>query len=128
MTEAATKIVPGGVDIAIEATGRPEVMAAALKLVRSKGGAVVIVGNAPFGSTVSLDPAAFNQGKRLLGTWGGDSDPARDTQTFAEILVARDFAGSGIVSAPYALSSINRALLDLEEGRVGRPLIDMGLT
>jgi len=125
MVESVLKIVPGGLDFAVEATGRPEVMAAALKLVRSKGGAVVIIGNAPYGSTVSLDPSAFNQGKRLLGTWGGDSNPARDTAAFAQILQAQNFARSGIVSAPYALSDINRALRDLEDGRIGRPLIDM---
>jgi len=127
MAEAVTKLVPGGLDFAIEATGRPEVMAAALKLVRPRGGTVVIIGNAPAGSSVSIDPSLFNQGKRLLGTWGGDSNPARDSAAFADILHSRNFSQSGILSAPYSLSSINTALLDLEEGRVGRPLIDMSL-
>ena len=32
----------------------------------------------PVTARVSLSPAVFNQGKSLLGTWGGDSVPDRD--------------------------------------------------
>ena len=121
------RIVPGGVDAAIEATGNPAVMAQALDAVRPQGGRAVVIGNAKFGSTLSLDPAVFNQGKSLHGTWGGDSVPDRDYGRFGRLLASGRFDPRPLLSAPYSLSQASMALGDLSAGRVGRPLIDMRL-
>ena len=50
-------------------------MRQALACVRPQGGTAVIVGNAKHGQTLEIDPRELNQGKRLLGTWGGDNIP-----------------------------------------------------
>jgi S-(hydroxymethyl)glutathione dehydrogenase/alcohol dehydrogenase len=121
------KLVPGGVDVAIEATGVPAVMASALAATRQQGGRAVVIGNARHGARLDLDPALFNQGKSLLGTWGGDSQPDRDYARFARLLGSGRFDAGGLLSAPYALADADRALTDLEQGNVGRPLIDMSL-
>jgi S-(hydroxymethyl)glutathione dehydrogenase/alcohol dehydrogenase len=71
-------ICPAGLNFAIEATGRPEVMAEALASVRQQGGTAVVIGNAHFGGHVALDPRQLNQGKRLFGTCGGNNVPDRD--------------------------------------------------
>ncbi len=122
---AIRALAPGGVDVAIEATGLPEIMALALSVTRAQGGRAVVIGNARHGATLTLDPGLFNQGKSLLGTWGGDSVPDRDTVRFARLLTAPRFDPRGLLSAPYPLSGANQALEDLEAGRVGRPLIAM---
>ncbi|HEY1857213.1 zinc-binding dehydrogenase [Acidocella sp.] len=122
---AIRALVPGGVDVAVEATGLPEVMAQALGVTRAQGGRAVVIGNARHGATLTVDPGQFNQGKSLLGTWGGDSVPDRDYARFARLLTALHFDPSGLLSAPYKLAETNQALEDLEAGRVGRPLIDM---
>lgn len=122
---AVRAISPSGVDVAIEATGLPEVMATALQVTRQQGGRAVVIGNARYGSTLTLDPSLFNQGKSLLGTWGGDSVPDRDYARFARLLAAPRFDPRGLLSPPYKLSEATQALTDLAEGRVGRPLIDM---
>lgn len=119
------RLCPGGVDYAVEATGRPEVMAQALSCVRSQGGAAVIVGNVPYGEQLVLDPRQLNQGKRLLGTWGGDSVPDRDYPRYGELIVSGRLNLQPLLSTPYALEAINQALDDLEAARVARPLIDM---
>ena len=75
---AIGEICPGGVDLAVEASGRPDVMRQALSAVRARGGAAVVVGNARHGESMQLDPKELNLGKRLLGTWGGDNLPERD--------------------------------------------------
>ena len=85
----------------------------------------MVIGNARHGATLSLDPGQFNQGKSLLGTWGGDSVPDRDYARFARLLAMPNFDPRGLLSAPYRLADVNQALEDLEAGRVGRPLIDM---
>jgi S-(hydroxymethyl)glutathione dehydrogenase/alcohol dehydrogenase len=119
--------VPGGLDVVIEATGAVGVMERALEWVRPRGGTVVVIGNATAGATFAVDPRQLNQGKRLLGCWGGDSHPDRDLARYAGLL-ARGVAGSALMRAePYSLGRINQALDDLEQGRVGRPLIDLSL-
>ncbi len=118
---------PAGVDVAIEASGRPSVMAQALRSVRSRGGTAVVVGNAHFGETLSIDPGQLNQGKRLVGTWGGDNDPDRDFPHYCDLLTSGRLDLAPLLSREYPLSGINEALDDLEAGRVARSLVDLSL-
>lgn len=129
-TDVATEIrrlIPGGVDAAIEATGSPLVMAQALDVVRQQGGRAVIIGNAKHGSRLGLDPTVFNQGKSLHGTWGGDSVPDRDYARYGRLLASGGFDLSALMSPPYRLDEASDALADLAAGTIGRPLIDMRL-
>ena len=119
------KLCPGGLDFAIEASGRPAVMAQALKNVRSRGGATVIIGNAHHGEQLTLDPQQFNQGKRLLGTWGGDTYPDTDFPRYCELLRDGRLNLEPLLSRTYSLEEINEALDDLEAGRVTRPMVAM---
>jgi S-(hydroxymethyl)glutathione dehydrogenase / alcohol dehydrogenase len=121
------KIVPAGVDVAVEASGVPAVMEQAVNATRQQGGRAVVIGNARHGAVLPLSPAVFNQGKSLLGTWGGDSVPDRDYGRYAKLLSADRFPVRDLLSKPYSLDEINQALTDLAGGLVGRPLIDMSL-
>jgi S-(hydroxymethyl)glutathione dehydrogenase/alcohol dehydrogenase len=120
-------IAPQGVDIAVEASGIPAVMDQAVNATRMQGGRAVVIGNAKQGATLSLNPAVFNQGKSLLGTWGGDSVPDRDYPRFARLLGAGRFPIRDLLSRPYSLAQADQALQDLATGKIGRPLIDMSL-
>lgn len=124
---AILKLLPGGADFAIEATGRPQAMAQALACVRSQGGAAVVVGNARQGETLALDPKQLNQGKRLLGTWGGDNQPDRDYPRYMKLLAAKKFDVGLILDKSYALEKVNAGLDDLEAGRAVRPVLEMGI-
>ena len=121
------KIVPQGVDLAVEASGVPDAMAQAVNATRPQGGRAVVIGNARHGAALTLDPAVFNQGKSLLGTWGGDSVPDRDYGRFARLLGSGRFPVRNLLSKPYALEQVDQALQDLAAGTIGRPLIDMSL-
>jgi S-(hydroxymethyl)glutathione dehydrogenase/alcohol dehydrogenase len=121
------ELVPGGVDVAIEATGIPEVMDQAVNSTRMQGGRAVVIGNARIGQKLSVDPTVFNHGKSLMGTWGGNSVPDRDYLRFARLLGSGRFPVNALFSKPYGLNEANAAIHDLETGRVGRPLIDMSL-
>jgi len=121
------KIVPAGVDLAVESSGMPAVMEQAINAVRPQGGRAVVIGNARHGASLSLNPAVFNQGKSLLGTWGGDSVPDRDYGRFGRLLGSGRFQVRELLSKPYALAQADQALQDLAAGKVGRPLIDMSL-
>ncbi len=127
---AILKICPGGVDVAIEATGRPTVMQQTVEAVRPQGGIAVIAGNARHDEMWPLDPRQLNQGKRILGTWGGDNVPERDFPRYQRLLQSGRLSCDRFLHNRYPLTEINRALDDLEAGRVARPLIELnpGLT
>ena len=121
------KIVPQGVDLAVESSGIPVVMEQAINATRQQGGRAVVIGNAKHGMTLSLNPGVFNQGKSLLGTWGGDSVPDRDYGRYGRLLASGRFPVRDLLSKPYRLAEADQALQDLAAGKVGRPLIDMSL-
>ncbi len=123
--DAVREVCPSGVDIAVEASGRPEVMAQALAAVRSQGGRAVVAGNAHHGQTIALDPSQLNQGKRLLGTWGGDNDPDRDFPRYCRLIQSGRLDISPLRSEPFSLTQVNEALAALEACRVARPMIDV---
>lgn len=125
--EEIQKICPGGVDFAIEASGRPPVMQQALACVRHQGGTAVVIGNARFGEQVELDPRQLNMGKRLLGTWGGDNVPDRDYPRYLKLLMAGKLNMGPMVEKTYRLEEIDKAMDDLESGKVMRPILDMGI-
>lgn len=127
VVQAVRAICPAGLDVAIEATGIAVAMRLALQCVRSRGGRAVIVGNARQGEMLELDPGEFNQGKRLLGTWGGDTVPQRDLPKYARLLREGTLKLEPLMSKPYSLGRINDALEALETGKVVRPLIDLSL-
>ena len=121
------KIVPQGVDLAVEASGIPAVMDQAVNATRQQGGRAVVIGNAKLGARLDLNPGVFNQGKSLMGTWGGDSVPDRDYGRYARLIASGRFPMRALLSAPYRLDQATQALTDLAAGKVGRPLIDMSL-
>ncbi len=116
-----------GYDLSVEATGNPSVMIQTLKILRSRGGAAVIVGNAHYGKILEIDPKYFNQGKRLMGTWGGDNLPERDFPRYLQLIMSGKLDLGPLVEEEYPLREIDHALNDLEFGRVIRPIINMDL-
>ncbi len=123
--DAIRALVPGGVDVAIEASGRPDVMAQALLAVREQGGTAVVVGNARHGESIALDPRQLNLGKRLLGTWGGDNQPDRDFPRYCRLIEGGRLPVAPLLSPPFPLERINDALDALESRTVPRPLVRM---
>ena len=121
------KIVPAGVDLAVEASGVPAVMEQAINATRQQGGRAVVIGNARHGAALTLNPGVFNQGKSLLGTWGGDSVPDRDYGRYGRLLSSGRFPVRDLLSKPYSLTQADQALQDLAAGKISRPLIDMSL-
>lgn len=121
--EAIRELCPGGIDFAIEATGNPAVMRQALACVRPQGGTAIIVGNARHGERLEIDPRELNQGKRLLGTWGGDNAPDRDFPRYCKLMAAGRLNVEPLLSRTYGLHEINTALDDLEQGQCARPLV-----
>lgn len=114
-----------GADFAVEAAGRRETMEAAFRCVRDKGGLCVLAGNLPHGEQISLNPFDLIRGKRIVGTWGGDTVPDRDLPRYARLFLDGKLPLTDLISRDYPLAQVDAALDDLEAGRVARGLIDM---
>lgn len=119
------KICTGGVDFAIDASGYPGAMIQLLHSVRNQGGTAIVVGNAPYGEKIQVDPGQLNQGKKLLGTWGGDNVPDRDFPRYCKLVQSGKLKLDIFLSKTYRLVEINKAIEDLSNGNVVRPLIDI---
>jgi S-(hydroxymethyl)glutathione dehydrogenase/alcohol dehydrogenase len=113
-----------GVDYAIEAAGRTEAMEAAFKAVRDGGGLCVLAGNLAYGERISIDPFDLIKGKQIMGTWGGQTQPDRDIPLYVELYLSEKLKIGLLISHTYPLEDINEALCDLEQGKVGRALIE----
>ena len=115
-----------GVDYAVESAGRRETMETAFQVVRDNGGLCVLAGNLPHGECISIDPFNLIKGKRIIGTWGGESQPDRDIPLYVNLYLAEKLKLDMLITHEYRLKDINQAFDDLEQGKVGRALIDMG--
>ncbi|MFC1986963.1 zinc-binding dehydrogenase [Chloroflexota bacterium] len=116
-----------GVDYAIEAAGRRETMETAFRAVHDNGGLCVLAGNLPQNERISLDPFDLIKGKRITGTWGGETQPDRDIPKFVDLYLSGQLKLDKLITHSYALVDINKALDDFENGKIGRALIDMSL-
>lgn len=124
--EAILKITCGrGVDYAIESAGRSETMETAFQAVCSNHGLCILAGNLAQGERISLNPFDLIAGKRIVGSWGGESCPDRDIPRYVDLYMAGKFRLDRLITHIYYLRDINQALSDLERGKVGRALVEM---
>ncbi|MFA5920962.1 MAG: zinc-binding dehydrogenase [Methylococcaceae bacterium] len=113
-----------GVDFAIEAAGQRETMETAFKSVKDKDGLCILAGNLPAGHQISIDPFDLIKGKRIIGTWGGETDPERDIPIYVDHFLSGRLNLSLFTSNIYWLDKINDSFNDLATGKVNRALIE----
>lgn len=111
-----------GVDVSVETTGSPAVLAQAVYST-SPGGMCGLVGAPPFGAEVSLD---VNQmlalGRGLRGIVEGESVPDVFLPRLIELWQQGRFPVDRIMSR-YDFDAIDEAARDAEEGRVIKPVL-----
>jgi S-(hydroxymethyl)glutathione dehydrogenase/alcohol dehydrogenase len=100
-------------------------MEAAFRSVRDQGGVCVLAGNVPYGGRITIDPFDLIKGKRLVGTWGGETVPDRDIGRYVRLYESGRLDLSAFFTHEYTLEQINAAVDDLEAGHVGRAVINM---
>jgi S-(hydroxymethyl)glutathione dehydrogenase/alcohol dehydrogenase len=74
---------------------------------------------------IRLDPFDLICGKEIRGSWGGDSKPDRDIPRFAMLYLEGKLPLERLVTHRYRLDEINQALIDIEDRKVGRALIEI---
>ncbi len=113
------------VDVAIDAVGRPELVALGHRLVR-QGGTVVAVGVPAADATVTLPgPLLTLSHKRVLGCFMGGIDPHRDLPRLFALYRRGALPIDRLVSAHRPLAEAPDALADLAAGRGVRTVLDI---
>jgi S-(hydroxymethyl)glutathione dehydrogenase/alcohol dehydrogenase len=105
-----------GVDWAFEAVGPPAVQEAAYQAIRG-GGALVVVGVAPAGSTTSFPGLDLHVGqKRILGSFFGSCDPSREFPRLLGFYRSGQLQVEEMISKRYRLDQINEGYADMLRG------------
>ncbi len=122
--EAIRELTDGnGVDVAIEAVGRPEVMTQAF-FSRDLAGTLVQVGVPDPSMRVELPMIEFfGRGGALKPSWYGDCLPTRDFPTLVGLHLAGRFDISRFVSETIALDQVEDAFARMERGEVLRSVV-----
>jgi aryl-alcohol dehydrogenase len=121
--DAIQRLTKGGADYIFDTTGHPDVVASALDSLAMTG-TVVVAGAAPAGTRTSLNMNALLNGRAVRGTIQGDSDARKLVPQLIELHTQGRFPVDKIVGS-YPFGDIQRALADMETGRVIKPILRM---
>ena len=123
--ELVQEIFPDGAEYCIESAGRVSTIELGFSLINSNKGKLLFASHPPEGEKIRLSPHELISGKSISGSWGGGIDPDRDIPILYHNFISADFPLNSLLTKPYSLSDINKALEDLESGKALRPLIKM---
>jgi S-(hydroxymethyl)glutathione dehydrogenase/alcohol dehydrogenase len=121
---ALVRAVAGApVDVAVECSGAPTAIAAALA-VTGPGGTTALVGIPPRGSEVTIDVNALLRNRRVVGSLNGTVDVPRDFPVIVDHARRGDLDLSAQVSRVWPLAEIHDAIAAVRAGRVVRAVLD----
>ncbi|MCB1192967.1 MAG: zinc-binding dehydrogenase [Flavobacteriales bacterium] len=122
--KAIKSLTNGGVEYAIDTAGLTKTIEQAFESIK-RGGVCVFASHPKHGAKISIDPYELICGKKIIGSWGGDSIPDRDIPVYADFYLQGKFPLEKLLTKRYTLEQINEALDDLENRRINRPLIEL---
>jgi Zn-dependent alcohol dehydrogenase len=121
--EATLDLVPGGVDWAIDAVGRPQTLQQSIACLRP-GGTTIAVGLARVGETahVPINDLVQRQ-KRLVGSLYGSANPQLDLPRLFDLYLSGRLPLDELVGKRFPLAAVNEAYAALEHDAVGRSVV-----
>ena len=123
--EAVVEASGGGVDYAIEATGRPEAMTAAFLSTRARG-AAVLIGIPREDAVVQLPALSIpRKERRVLGSLYGSSYPERDFPHILDLYRRGRLPLDRLISHRLPLDEIDRAFELLRGGDAARIVLEL---
>jgi Zn-dependent alcohol dehydrogenase len=123
--EAIRNVSGGGVDYAIEATGRPEAMTAAFLSTRARG-AAVLIGIPRADATVTLPALSIpRMERRVLGSIYGSSRPERDFATTLALYRSGRLPLDRLVSHHLPLDEVDEGFELMRSGDALRVVLDL---
>lgn len=112
----------GGADYAFEVVGHARTMEQAFHAVH-RGGMAVMIGVAPTGTRLSIDPTMLLQERILTGSTFGASRQRVDLPMFVDLFMDGRYLLRELISQSIELKDLNHAYEQLEQGEVRRSVI-----
>ena len=122
--ESIRAIVGLGADFAVDASGNKIAMENAFACIKDSG-SCVIAGNLGKDEKIELHPFELIKGKRLMGTWGGETDPDKDIPAYLKAYVRGVLPLDRMITHRFPLEDINKAFEVLIKGEAGRIILKM---
>jgi aryl-alcohol dehydrogenase len=119
--EAIQEITGGGADYSLECIGSPEVFRQCVDALNVTG-VCGLIGFTPLGTEASLDMNTIMFGRTIRGIIEGDANPDLFIPTMIELQRQGRFPFDRMIEY-YAFDEIARAVADLENGRVLKPVL-----
>lgn len=111
-----------GIDRVLECVGQSVAMEAAFEATAPQG-VCVIAGNLPKGQKIQIDPFDLILGKKVIGSWGGNSDIERDVPRYTAMAHNKEISLSQLITHEAPLEKINELVFALAQGNVGRAVV-----
>ena len=87
-------------------------------------GKTIIIGNLSLGQEISIDPFALICGKQIIGSWGGETRPEKDFPYYVGLYLAEKLNLRKLITHRFKLEEINEAFDLLEQGKIGRGIVE----
>jgi aryl-alcohol dehydrogenase len=121
--KAIQQITGGGPDFTLECVGNPAVFRQAVDVL-PRLGICGLLGVVPPGTEVSLDMDLIMNGRTVKGILGGDAIPDQFIPKMIELYQQGRFPFDKMITF-YPFEDINKAVEDMENGRVVKPVLRM---
>lgn len=119
---AIKEITQGGINFALESTGRPEILKQGIDALGILG-KIAVVGAPPLGTTAQFDVNdLLLSGKTILGVVEGSGAPKKFIPELVELFKQGQFPFDKLVKF-YSFEDINQAALDSHQGITLKPII-----
>ncbi|WP_329251886.1 Zn-dependent alcohol dehydrogenase [Streptomyces sp. NBC_01478] len=121
-TEGVREILPSGADHAFECVGRVELVRQAVDLL-DRHGQAILLGTAPATTEASFLVSSMFLDKSILGCRYGSSRPQRDIPLYTQLYRQGLLLLDELVTRTYPVEDFEKAVGDLEAGRVARGVL-----
>ena len=121
-TEGVRDLLPNGADHAFECVGRVELVRQAVDLL-DRHGQAILLGTAPATAEASFLVSSMFLDKSILGCRYGSSRPQRDIPLYTQLYRQGLLLLDELVTRTYPVEDFEKAVGDLEAGRVARGVL-----
>lgn len=111
-------------DYCIESAGLTSTIELGFSLI-NKSGKLIFASHPAANKKIKLSPHDLISGKKIEGSWGGSCNPEKDIPKIFKLFQKKRIKYKRIAKKIYTLGQINKAMSDLDTGKVLRPLIKM---
>tara|TARA_Y100000589_G_scaffold331765_1_gene386903 strand:- start:2177 stop:3232 length:1056 start_codon:yes stop_codon:yes gene_type:complete len=114
-----------GVDIFIDNTGLTKIIELGYSLLNHQG-RLILVGVPKIGSNINIFSLPMHFGKRIIGSYGGETSPEKDIPRFLNLYKNNKLNLKDLVSKKFKLQEINEAIEEFKNGSLaGRIIIEL---